>query len=164
MKMQRREVLGVLTAAAGSALLPRSLAGAEPTPAANPLPKETVTGIGGIFFRAQDPKTLAQWYQDHLGISVTPQSANDRVWQQQAGPTSFTPFPEKTNYFGDPAKQWMINFRVGDLDKMAAQLEAAGIAVKVDPATYPYGRFARLHDPEGNPIELWQPLNAVAVK
>ena len=71
-KMQRREVLGVLTAAAGSALLPGSFAAAEPTPAANPLPKERVTGIGGIFFRAHDPKALAQWYQDHLGISVTP--------------------------------------------------------------------------------------------
>jgi predicted enzyme related to lactoylglutathione lyase len=158
MKMQRREVLGVLTAAAGSVLLPGSLAAAEPTPAANPLPKERVTGIGGIFFRAHDPKALAQWYQDHLGISVTPQGENDRVWQQQAGPTSFTPFSEKTNYFGDATKQWMINFRVGDLDKMAAQLEAAGIEVKVDPTTYPYGRFARIHDPEGNPIELWQPV------
>jgi predicted enzyme related to lactoylglutathione lyase len=61
-------------------------------------------------------------------------------------------------------KQWMINFRVGDLDKMAEQLEAAGITVKVDPMTYPNGRFARIHDPEGNPIELWQPLKAVTVK
>jgi glyoxylase I family protein len=165
MKMQRREVLGVLTAAAGSALLPGSFAAAQPepsaaaqpTPAATPLPKERVTGIGGIFFRAQDHKALAQWYQDHLGVFITPQSATDPVWQQQAGPTSFTPFSQKTTYFGDPAKQWMINFRVADLDKMAAQLEAAGIAVKVDPTAYPYGRFARLHDPEGNPIELWQP-------
>ncbi len=75
----------------------------------------------------------------------------------------FSPFPEKTNYFGDSMKQWMINFRVSDLDKMAGQLEAAGIVVKVDPTTYPNGRFARIHDPEGNPIELWQPLNAVTV-
>ena len=157
MKMKRREVLGVLTAAAGSALLPGAFAAAEPTSAGSPLPKEKVAGIGGFFFRAQDPKALAQWYQDHLGVFVTPQSASDPVWQQQAGPTSFTPFSEKSSYFGDATKQWMINFRVGDLDKMAAQLEAAGIAVKVDPTAYPYGRFARLHDPEGNPIELWQP-------
>jgi len=156
--MQRREVLGVLTAAAGSALLPGSFAAAEQTPAANHLPKERVTGIGGVFFRARDPKALAQWYQNHLGIS------NDPAWQQQAGPTAFSAFPEKTNYFGDATKQWMINFRVGDLDKMTGQLEAAGIAVKVDPTTYPYGRFARIHDPEGNPIELWQPENAVTVK
>jgi len=159
--MQRREVLGVLTAAAGSALLPASLAAAvEPTPAPNQLPAERVTGIGGFFFRASDPKALAQWYQDHLGVSGIPQSANDSPWNQQAGPTAFTPFPEKTGYFGDSTKQWMINFRVGDLDKMVRQLEAAGIAVKVDPTTYPNGRFARIHDPEGNPIELWQPMKA----
>jgi len=163
MTMQRREVIGALAAAAGSALLPGSFAAAEPAPGANTPTKERVTGIGGVFFRALDPKALAQWYQDHLGIFVTPQSANDPVWQQQAGPTSFTPFGEKSSYFGDPTKQWMINFRVGDLAKMAAQLEAAGIAVKVDPTAYPYGRFARLHDPEGNPIELWQPVNAVSV-
>jgi len=163
--MQRREVLGVLTAAAGSTLLPGSLAAAaEQTPAPNALPTERVTGIGGLFFRARDPKALAQWYQDHLGVFVTPQSSGDPVWNQQAGPTAFSPFPEKSGYFGDPTKQWMINFRVGDLDKMVQQLESAGIAVKVDPTTYPNGRFARTHDPDGNPIELWQPMNAGGVK
>ena len=164
MNKQRRELLTALTAAAGSALLPGSFAVAEQMPAAG-LPekgpaKETVAGIGGFFFRARDPKALGQWYQDHLGITVIPKSENDSAWKQQAGPTAFSPFPEKTGYFGDATKQWMINFRVGDLDKMAAQLEAAGIPVKVDPTTYPNGRFARIHDPEGNPIELWQPMNA----
>jgi len=119
--------------------------------------KEKVTGIGGLFFRAHDPKTLAHWYQEHLGISLTPSKEGESPWQQEAGPTSFTPFPETTHYFGDPQKVWMVNFRVRDLDRMAAQLRAAGIEVKVDPQSYPYGRFARLHDPEGNPIELWQP-------
>jgi glyoxylase I family protein len=157
---QRRELLTALTAAAGSALLPGSFAAAGQVPAANHPAKETVTGIGGFFFRARDPKALEQWYQDHLGISVTPQKINDPVWTQQAGPTVFSPFPENTKYFGDPAKQFMINFRVSDLDKMTAQLEAAGITVKVDPTTYPNGRFAHIHDPEGNPIELWQPMNA----
>lgn len=160
MNKQRRELLTALTAAAGSALLPGSFTAAEQTPAANPPAKETVTGIGGFFFRAHDPKTLAQWYQDHLGVFVIPQSKDDPVWTQQAGPTAFAPFPETTKYFGDPAKQWMLNFRVNDLDKMAAQLEAAGITVKVDPTTYPNGRFAHIHDPEGNPIELWQPMKA----
>jgi predicted enzyme related to lactoylglutathione lyase len=166
-KTQRREVLGVLAAAAGSALLPGPFAVAQ-APAANQSAKQpekqTVTGIGGFFFRAHDPKALGQWYQDHLGIFVTPQAINDPVWQQQAGPTVFSAFPEKTGYFGDLTKQWMINFRVSDLDKMAAQLEAAGIAVKVDPTTYPNGRFAHTHDPEGNPIELWQPMNAPPAK
>src|SRR3978361_1388269 len=122
MKMQRREVLGVLTCAAGGALLPGSFMAAETAPVPNSLPKEMVTGIGGLFFRAQDPKALAQWYQDHLGVFVTPQRSQDPVWNQQAGPTSFTPFPEKTRYIGDATKQWMINFRVADLDKMVAQL------------------------------------------
>src|ERR1700712_5678849 len=110
MKMHRRELLSALTATAGSALLPGSFLAAEMAPVPSALPRERVTGIGGLFFRAQDPKALAQWYQDHLGVLVTPQSADDPVWQQQAGPTSFTPFSEKSNYFGDATKQWMINF------------------------------------------------------
>src|SRR6266699_2501275 len=119
---------------------------------------EKVTGIGGFFFRAKDPKALGSWYQQHLGISLTPSSEGDPVWEQEAGPTVFAPFPETSKYFGDAQKVWMVNFRVRDLDKMAAQLRAVGIEVKVDPKSYPYGRFARLHDPEGNPIELWQPI------
>jgi predicted enzyme related to lactoylglutathione lyase len=157
---QRRQVLTALTATAGSVLLPGAFAAAQ-TPAQNASAKETVTGIGGFFFRAHDPKALGQWYQDHLGISVIPKSENDPVWKQQAGPTAFAPFPETTKYF-DPTKQFMLNLRVADLDKMAAQLEAAGITVKLDPTTYPNGRFAHLHDPEGNPIELWQPMNVSA--
>ena len=69
----------------------------------------------------------------------------------------FEPFPAGTGYFGDAAKSWMLNFRVPDLDRMAAQLRSAGIRVRVDPKRYPNGRFARLKDPEGNPMELWQP-------
>ena len=118
---------------------------------------EKVTGIGGFFFRAKDPKTLGRWYQQHLGVSLIPSSEGDPVWEQEAGPTALAPFPETSKYFGDAQKFWMLNFRVRDLDKMAAQLQAAGIAVKIDPESSPYGRFARIHDPEGNPIELWQP-------
>jgi glyoxylase I family protein len=161
MKTNRRKVLGVLSAAAGAAILPSgSFAEQTPTPGKTALAMEKVLGIGGVFFRAQEPKKLAQWYQDHLGISITPTSSTDTVWQQEAGPTVFAPFAEKTTYFGDASKQWMMNFRVRDLGKMAAQLEAAGVAVKIDPKTYPIGRFARIHDPEGNPIELWQPMEA----
>jgi predicted enzyme related to lactoylglutathione lyase len=118
---------------------------------------EKVAGIGGLFFRAHDPKALGAWYEQHLGVTLTPTSEGGTVWQQEAGPTAFSPFPETTKYFGDPNKVWMINFRVHDVDKMVAQLRAAGIEVK-DPESYPkLGRFTRLHDPEGNPIELWQP-------
>jgi predicted enzyme related to lactoylglutathione lyase len=117
---------------------------------------EKVTGIGGFFFRAHDPKALGLWYQQHLGISLTPSSEGGSAWEQEAGPTAFAPFPETSKYFGDPEKVWMLNFRVRDLDKMAAQLHAAGIEVKIYPDDS-NGRFARVHDPEGNPIELWQP-------
>ncbi len=156
--MQRREMLGVLSAAAGMVILPETTSNAQQKPvSAGERRKEGVTGIGGFFFRAKDPKALAAWYQDHLGVLLTPEKAGDPVWTQQPGPTSFTPFPEKTSYFGDPSKQWMINFRVANLERLAEQLQTAGILVTLDKATSPYGRFARLQDPEGNEIELWQP-------
>jgi predicted enzyme related to lactoylglutathione lyase len=118
---------------------------------------ERVTGIGGFFFRAVDPKGLAEWYERHLGVTRTPESYSVEPWRQETGATVFAPFAADTKYFGRPTQQWMINFRVRDLDAMVAQLKRAGIAVELDPETYPNGRFARLQDPEGNPIQLWQP-------
>jgi glyoxylase I family protein len=120
-------------------------------------PAEKVTGIGGVFFRAADPKALADWYERHLGVTRTPTTYDMEPWQQDKGPTVFAPFASTTKYFDRPTQQFMINFRVRSLAAMVAQLTKAGIAVKVDPKEYPNGRFARLHDPEGNPIELWQP-------
>ena len=73
---------------------------------------EKVAGIGGLFFRAHDPKALANWYLQHVGIALEPASEGGPVWQQEAGPTVFSPFPETTKYFGDPQKVWMVNFRV----------------------------------------------------
>jgi len=118
---------------------------------------EKVNGIGGLFFRAQNPEGLARWYHENLGVTMTPANYNDTPWQQQAGPTVFQPFPVQTDYFGDTSRMWMVNFRVDDLDAIVSQLRAAGVQVTIDPETYPNGRFARLHDPEGNPIELWEP-------
>lgn len=109
------------------------------------------TGIGGVFFRARDTKALAAWYEIHLGIPG--------FWDQEAGLTIFSPFEQSTTYF-PVDRQWMINFRVDDLDALIAQLEAAGIAVETRPNewdTPETGRFARIADPEGNQIELWQP-------
>jgi glyoxylase I family protein len=120
-------------------------------------PTERVLGIGGLFFRGRDPKTLAQWYQLHLGIDPVPTAYGQPVWQQAAGPTVFSPFAMDTDYFGSKQQAWMVNFRVRSLDAMVAQLRKSNIEVKVDPEKYPNGRFARLHDPEGNPIELWEP-------
>ena len=116
-----------------------------------------VDGIGGVFFRAQDPGALAAWYEQYLGISPVPTSYDTQPWQAAGGPTVFAPFPGDSDYFGRPEQGWMVNFRVSDLDGLMAQLREAGIEVEPDPNDYPNGRFARLHDPEGNPIELWQP-------
>lgn len=124
---------------------------------------EKVTGIGGLFFRSRDPEALAQWYRDHLGIPLIPKNYDEPGWQQEAGPTAFAPFPETTTYFGDTSQRWMINFRVKNLDAMMAQLRMAGIVVEIDPESYPNGRFARTHDPEGNPIELWEPQGRDAI-
>jgi glyoxylase I family protein len=118
---------------------------------------EKVDGIGGFFFRSKAPKVLAKWYADHLGVTLTPTEAGQEPWQQSAGPAAFEPFPENTKYFGRAENMWMLNFRVLDLDAMVAQLRAADITVAVDPKQYPNGRFAHLNDPDGNPIELWQP-------
>jgi len=118
---------------------------------------EKVLAIGGVFFRARDPVALGRWYQEHLGVTLTPSNHDELPWQQEAGPSGISPFPETTDYFGDSKQIWMINFRVRDLSAMTAQLRAAGIGIDVDPQHHPNGRFARLHDPEGNPVELWEP-------
>ena len=118
---------------------------------------ERVEGIGGFFFRAKDPEKLAEWYEANLGVGRVPVAKDARPWRTSAGTTAFAPFKEDTSYFGDRRLQWMINFRVRDLAKMVAQLRERGIAVEVDSQVYPNGRFARLSDPEGNPIQLWEP-------
>lgn len=118
---------------------------------------EKVNGIGGVFFRAKDPAALAAWYEENLGVRKTPESYDEGSWWQEKGPTVFAPFESDTDYFGNAAKQWMVNFRVDDLDAMAAQLVESGIEVEIAPETYPNGRFAHLRDPEGNRIELWEP-------
>ncbi|WP_241973867.1 VOC family protein [Aliidiomarina iranensis] len=118
--------------------------------------KQRVLGFGGFFFKAEDPAALAQWYEEHLGVTKTPTTYEEEPWNQEGGNTVFGVFRNTTSYFGDAEQQWMLNFRVADLDAMVAQLRGAGIEVEVDPTEYPNGWFARLADPEGNPIQLWQ--------
>ena len=122
-----------------------------------------VLAIGGLFFRARDPDALNAWYREHLGVGAG--CAADETgppdewsWRTQGGPVVFAPFKQTTDYF--PAdKQFMLNLRVSDLDGLLEQLNAAGVAIETrdewdSPET---GRFARIHDPEGTPIELWEP-------
>ena len=108
------------------------------------------TGIGGLFFRAKDTAALLAWYETHLGVA--------EFWDQQAGMTVFAPFKADTNYFAAD-RQWMINFRVDNLAELIEQLGQAGIAVetRAEWDTPETGTFARIEDPEGNPVELWQP-------
>lgn len=122
-----------------------------------------VLGMGGLFFRAQDPDALTAWYRDMLGVGAGCDAtgegeASEWFWQVQGGPMVFAPFKATTDYF--PAdKAFMINLRVRDMAGMIETLSAAGVAVETrgewdSPET---GRFARIHDPEGNAIELWEP-------
>jgi glyoxylase I family protein len=152
MPLDRRQLLLLLAGVPVAALT-----GTGSSTAAAVAPMEKVLGIGGLFFRATDPSALAQWYFEHLGVALVPTDYRAESWHTEAGTTVFAPFPRDTTYFGSPAHTWMVNFRVRDLDAMAAQLRSKGIAVAIDAETYPNGRFARLHDPDGNPIELWQP-------
>lgn len=122
-----------------------------------------VLGMGGFFFRAKDPDALVAWYREHLNIGMGCNAEgegdpDDWYWQTQGGPTVFAPFKADTDYFAAD-KQFLINLRVSDLEGMLEQLNAAGIAIitKDEWDTPETGKFARIHDPEGNAIELWEP-------
>lgn len=121
-----------------------------------------VLGIGGLFFRAKDPDALSAWYREHLGIGAGCAAedtgpVDEWSWNTQGGPVVFAPFKADTDYFAAD-KQFMLNLRVTGLAAMIESLKAADIAVETrdewnSPET---GNFARLHDPEGNAIELWE--------
>lgn len=107
--------------------------------------------------RADNPAALKEWYVAHLGINL-----DGGAWMQAAGPTVFEPFERSSDYFA-PDKAVMLNFRVDDLDGMIAQLQAADIAVETRAEwNSVIGRFARINDPDGNPIELWEPAGPAA--
>jgi predicted enzyme related to lactoylglutathione lyase len=116
---------------------------------------ERVTGIGGVFVHARDPDALGRWYRDNLGVALPPESYDVPCWWQEAGPTVLAAMPVVPGMVSE-SHPWSLNFRVGDLEAMVAQLRVAGLTVEVDPETYPNGRFASLADPEGNAVHLWQ--------
>ncbi|QHN04951.1 VOC family protein [Granulicella sp. WH15] len=122
-----------------------------------------VTGIGGIFLRAQDPKTLRAWYAEHLGLDVhAVYGFASMPWSDELPPgtglTTWSLFPADTKHFGDAGKSAMVNYRVDDLEGLLAQLREAGVPIDPKREDYSYGRFAWIVDPEGNRIELWEPL------
>ena len=119
---------------------------------------EHVEGIGGVFLKARDPKALAAWYREHLGVSVEAGQTHALFTAAVAGEmTVWSAFPADTPYFGPGPALCMVNYRVRDLDAMLAQLRAAGAQVEDRIDEYDYGRFGWAADPEGNRFELWQP-------
>jgi predicted enzyme related to lactoylglutathione lyase len=121
-----------------------------------------VTGIGGVFLKAKDPKALSAWYAEHLGIKLEDYGGAALAWTDEVpagtGMTTWSLFPETSTHFGDPTQRAMVNYRVDDLDGILAQLTAAGATIDPKRDDYDFGRFAWATDPEGNRFELWQPM------
>ncbi len=122
-----------------------------------------VTGIGGIFFKCKDPETLRAWYHQHLGMATDQYgclfSFQAKDHPNNKGHLQWSPFKEDTTYFAPSTREFMINYRVDDLDALVSQLRAAGISFLDEMETYPYGKFIHLLDPEGNKLELWEPVD-----
>ncbi len=114
-------------------------------------------GFGGVFLKARDPKALAAWYAQHLGITNSGYGLSFEG-PESTGMTMFSHFPETTKYFGEGAQQFMLNFRVDDLDALLEKLAAAEVRIDPKRQDESYGRFAWIWDPEGNRVELWQPM------
>lgn len=128
-------------------------------------PLKRVTGIGGVFFKCKDPKQLRAWYQVHLGINTNEYGAVFE-WHQGAdstkkGFTQWSPFKETTQYFAPSTKDFMINYRVEDLEALVQQLEKEGVTITDKIETADYGKFVHILDLEGNKIELWEPNDLV---
>jgi predicted enzyme related to lactoylglutathione lyase len=119
--------------------------------------KQSILGIGGIFFKARDPAALAAWYREHLGVPVAAADATHAVFTEQQATTVWSTFPADTTYFAPSTAPFMVNYRVADLVAMLAQLRAAGVPVDDRIEESEFGRFGWATDPEGNRFELWQP-------
>lgn len=120
-----------------------------------------VTGIGGIFFKCKDPKKVNEWYKTHLGFDTTPYGTNFE-WRQEADPTKkgstqWSPFAETTKYFDPSARDFMINYRVENLEALVAQLKEEGVTIVDNIEDSEYGKFVHIIDVEGNKVELWEP-------
>ena len=120
-----------------------------------------VTGIGGIFFKTKDPVKMREWYQTHLGLD-TDQYGTNFEWRQGADPekkgfTQWSPFSENTRYFEPSGKDFMINYRVENLEALVAELKSQGVIVTDEIETFEYGKFVHILDLEGNKLELWEP-------
>jgi len=119
-----------------------------------------ITGVGGIFFKSKDPKALAAWYRDVLGIKVESWGGAMLRYDAPGHPPMvvWTPFSEKTDYMAPSTREFMVNFAVDDLDAYVAMLKSKGVTIlKQDNDSDPHGKFAWIVDPDGTKIELWGP-------
>jgi predicted enzyme related to lactoylglutathione lyase len=120
-----------------------------------------VTGIGGIFFKCKDPKALRQWYETNLGLNTNQYGAVFEYYRggdsTQKGFLQWSPFKETTTYFGPSSKEFMINYRVADLEFLLTEFKKSGVEVLDSIEVYEYGKFLHIMDLEGNKIELWEP-------
>ncbi len=130
--------------------------------------KKRVTGIGGVFFKCKDPKKLRSWYQKHLGLSINDYGSVFEWFQgadsTKKGFTQWSLFDEKTNYFSPSTKDFMINYRVEDLENLIIELKKEGVTVLDSVERYDYGKFVHILDLEKNKIELWEPNDIVYEK
>ena len=122
-----------------------------------------VTGIGGIFFKCKDPEKVKEWYNTHLGLNTDDYGANFE-WRQdddpsKKGSTQWSLFPDTTSYIEPSVKDFMINYRVENLESLVAELKQQGVTLLDDIEVYEYGKFVHLMDIEGNKIELWEPID-----
>ena len=120
-----------------------------------------VTGIGGIFFKCKDPRKMTEWYHTHLGLNTNPWGATFE-WYEGAdstkkGQTQWTPFSETTKYFEPSTKDFMINYRVENLEALIEELKKNGVTIVDTLETAEYGKFIHILDAEGNKVELWEP-------
>ncbi len=120
-----------------------------------------VTGIGGIFFKCKDPNRIKEWYKTHLGLE-TDQYGTTFEWRQGSDPakkgfTQWSPFTESTKYFEPSTKEFMINYRVENLEALVEQLKKEGVTITDNIESFEYGKFVHILDIEGNKIELWEP-------
>ena len=123
--------------------------------------KKRVTGLGGFFFKTKDPKKIKDWYGKHLGLPVDDYGCTFK-WKDQEGKdclTQWSPFKDDTEYFQPSEKQFMMNFRVENLHELLATLKEEGVTVVGEVEEYDYGKFGWILDPEGNKIELWEPVD-----
>ncbi|TNE48063.1 MAG: VOC family protein [Deltaproteobacteria bacterium] len=122
-----------------------------------------VTGIGGIFFKCKDPQQMKDWYGKHLGLPTDEYGAmfafREEDNPEKKGYLQWSPFKQETDYFAPSEKDFMINYRVVNMEALVEELKAAGVTVVDDIETFEYGKFVHVLDPEGNKIELWEPVD-----